>query len=733
VSKEASGWLITADSRNVRTPLEGYWVSLTMPGSAFGELAKAKTGPDGAFRITNYRGRGHILEERDSRTLRIVVKDNVGREIRVVSNPDYHDVSDQSILFLHDIQVDLIDAMGPWVTHNSGHQDKISQGKVTFLMDQDAFAYAADMITRAKTQILMSQLMFAFPEHFAADAAQEKPVLIFDFHPPASDPTRSPGFDLDNPRAAGVGDSRPERMLISAANTGTKVRVLIHEFTVPLFLKIVAGVLLFPFTGTYSISIIKDLLSLLSDTDEAKAYFAAANASNVRVEPFKQPVFSAGVMHPKLLAVDGRVMSIGSPFSQAYVDGHDHRIDSWIRGEGGEVPRHDAGFAVTGPIAVDLYRTMKLFWDTAVPDDVLPDLQGLDDPPPDHLPGPEPPPSLIDRDPDGICDMQVVRTLSQNRFAGKDEGEKGILEAYLRGIAEAEDFIYLENQYFTDDVIATALVERLRNNPKLQVILLVNIAPDTPTYPFKQRRLITRMRRAIRKFNTGEPRFGVFTRWRHQTHEVGETRPRMMPVYLHAKVGIIDNNWATVGSANLDGLSLDASLPSDVVRGINNFFNGSSTFEQRAIEVNALMLDDGSSKVADILRRKLWAEHLGFLDANGKPILTAPLLQEGSRPSGPNVTATLASTTPSGGWLKLWHDRANDTLTSLRNTPSNSTAAMASFLPWPDDNSTHKTPRDYLTTLGIRSDALVPIKGTRKFDFKAGDWVTGSKAAMDYD
>ena len=271
----------------------------------------------------------------------------------------------------------------------------------------------------------------------------------------------------------------------------------------PLFLKIVAGVLLFPFTGTYSISIIKDLLSLLTDADEAKAYFAAASASNVRVEPFKQPVFSAGVIHAKLLAVDGRVLSIGSPFSQAYVDGHDHRIDSWIRGDGGEVPRHDAGFAVTGPIAVDLYRTMKLFWDTAVPDDVLPDLQGLDDPPPDHLPGPEPPPSLIDSDPDGICDMQVVRTLSQNRFAGKDEGEKGILEAYLRGIAEAEDFIYLENQYFTDDVIATALVERLRNNPKLQVILLVNIAPDTPTYPFKQRRLITRMRRAIRKFDTG--------------------------------------------------------------------------------------------------------------------------------------------------------------------------------------------------------------------------------------
>src|SRR4051812_7237823 len=94
VSKEASGWLITADSRNVRTPLAGYWVSLTTPGSAFGDLAKAKTDQDGAFRLTHYRGNGHVNEERNRRTLRVVVKDNVGREIRVASNPDFRDMPD---------------------------------------------------------------------------------------------------------------------------------------------------------------------------------------------------------------------------------------------------------------------------------------------------------------------------------------------------------------------------------------------------------------------------------------------------------------------------------------------------------------------------------------------------------------------------------------------------------------------------------------------------------------
>jgi hypothetical protein len=209
-------------------------------------------------------------------------------------------------------------------------------------------------------------------------------------------------------------------------------------------------------------------------------------------------------------------------------------------------------------------------------------------------------------------------------------------------------------------------------------------------------------------------------------------------------VGIIDNSWATVGSANLDGLSLDSSLPSDLVRQAINDLGGSSWREQRAIEVNALMIDDDSSAVVDVLRRKLWAEHLGYFDTHGAPDITATDLQSANRPPGPpppnpdlddppNLPPTPVPTAPQGGWLKLWHDRSADTLQQLKNDPSQPTTGMASVLPWPEDDTTHKTPRDYLTTLGIHTFAVVPLKGTRKFDFKAGDWEPGSKAPMDYD
>ena len=480
----------------------------------------------------------------------------------------------------------------------------------------------------------------------------------------------------------------------------------------------------------------------LTDADECTNYFAGAQASRVKVRAFEQQVLSAGVMHAKLLAVDGRVLSIGSPFEQTYVDTHQHRIDAWIRGATDGYPKHDAGFAVTGDAAGVMYETMKLLWDTAAPKDILPNAQPTS---PDLSPRPRPV-TVLDSPDDGLCDMQVVRTLSQHRFEKIDgddgaEGEKGILEAYQRAIETANDFVYIETQYFTNDAIGYALVARMLEVPTLQVIVLLNIEPDIPLYPFKQRRLITRIRRWIDQTSKGPQRFGVFTRW---THEAASPRPRLLPVYIHAKVGIVDNKWATVGSANLDGFSLDGSYPSDWLRRRRNLFPGSSTFEQRAIEVNAVMCDFSNTNVVDVLRRKLWAEHLGYVDpSTGDPVITATDIQIANRPPGPPkppgehdppfVPNPANPTEPLGGWLKLWHDRSQATLEQLKSDPSRPITGRASVLPWPEDNTTHKTPRDYLTKLGIHSYAVVPLKGTRPFDFKAGDWKRGSKAPMDYD
>jgi phosphatidylserine/phosphatidylglycerophosphate/cardiolipin synthase-like enzyme len=56
------------------------------------------------------------------------------------------------------------------------------------------------------------------------------------------------------------------------------------------------------------------------------------------------------------------------------------------------------------------------------------------------------------------------------------------------------------------------------------------------------------------------------------------------PVYVHAKIGIVDDRWLTIGSANLNEHSL---------------FNDS--------EMNLVIADE---RLATDVRKRLWAEHL---------------------------------------------------------------------------------------------------------------------------
>jgi phosphatidylserine/phosphatidylglycerophosphate/cardiolipin synthase-like enzyme len=64
------------------------------------------------------------------------------------------------------------------------------------------------------------------------------------------------------------------------------------------------------------------------------------------------------------------------------------------------------------------------------------------------------------------------------------------------------------------------------------------------------------------------------------------------PLYVHAKVGIVDDRWLTVGSANLNEHSL---------------FNDS--------EMNVVTCDE---ELARSTRLRLWSEHLAQ-DADGEP------------------------------------------------------------------------------------------------------------------
>ena len=688
MARNVSGRVIDEDGEG----LFEYRVTLGFPGSLFGKgLKSGLTKAHGMFDLNGVRRGGFRSLENNVivRKLELVVQDTAGRVVGRFPVTDDYEAEHR---FIGDFKVHRKEAEGFTATLGTGSPSRFSEGNaVTFLMDEDAFARAAELMFEAEEELLLSQLFFPVPPKFDADLAKEETKLVFQFGAPA--------LETANLRKVDGRDMRPEWLLSFAADRGAQVKILIHGFDIPLWVKIVASVLVIP----VAVSAIKGTNILFeddfTDADEVKKYFAAANRPRVKALPFEQPVLSAGVMHAKLVVVDGvSALSIGSPFGQGYIDGHQHRIDNPARGGHEGFPMHDAGFDVSGPAVGDLHESLRLLWNI--------EATGAD-----RVNSRRPPPSRTQGG-EAVCDMEVVRTLSKGgKFEGLTvDGEQGILEAYQRAINMAAEYIYLETQYFTNDAIGDALVNVLKHSIErggsLQAIVLCNIRPDVPLYPRRQRQLITRIREEIDWRGAGKDRFGVFTRW---TWEPGPPRPRIVPVYVHAKVGLVDDMWATVGSANLDGLSLDSFRLAEFVGK-----------ENRAVEVNGVMFNgaDGSNESAavEILRRKLWAEHLGAFTTAGEP----------------DINASVVTQRPQRGWLETWTKRAKANVRQLIEQPLASHRDFSRILPWPEDDSTHKTPRDHLLALGIPSHAVVPLKTTRAFDFETGDWKPKSRAKPDY-
>ena len=137
----------------------------------------------------------------------------------------------------------------------------------------------------------------------------------------------------------------------------------------------------------------------------------------------------------------------------------------------------------------------------------------------------------------------------------------------------------------------------------------------------------------------------MFTAWTHDNAEPEHKHqnPIIMPNYLHTKTAVVDGLWATIGSANLDGASLDQF---QVLRALQfgNFRND---------ELNCVIFNgvDGAdaTEAVDALRVELWSEHLGIPDND--PRLSEQALEA------------------SKGWLKLWIDQAAAKLQALINGP----------------------------------------------------------------
>ncbi len=153
---------------------------------------------------------------------------------------------------------------------------------------------------------------------------------------------------------------------------------------------------------------------------------------------------------------------------------------------GATPPWHDAMAEIRGPAVAHVLDTFAERWDDGTPLDhrnpyraVLHRLARM----PRH---PERLPELWDPPPEiGTHQVQILRTYPAKRpaYPFAPDGERTIARGYSRAFERARRLIYIEDQYFWSDVVATALADALRREPDLTVIAVV------PRFPEEDNRL----------------------------------------------------------------------------------------------------------------------------------------------------------------------------------------------------------------------------------------------------
>ncbi|MEU7552848.1 phospholipase D family protein [Streptomyces sp. NPDC044571] len=258
-------------------------------------------------------------------------------------------------------------------------------------------------------------------------------------------------------------------------------------------------------------------------------------------------------------------------------------------------PWHDVHLAVRGPAVGDLEAAFRERWDDPAPLSRSPlmrlrELLRHEDTRPGTLP-----PQLPDPPPCGSHTVQVLRTYPNRLLRGypfAPDGERSIARGYLKALKRAKALVYVEDQYLWSPSVVDAFARALRDNPELRLIAVVPTVPEQdgrltlPMYLVGRVTALERLRRA------GADRVAVY----------GLENRSGTPVYVHAKVCVIDDVWASVGSDNINLRSWthDSELSCAVL--------DESPDTRRPGDPGGL--GDGARRFARELRLELAREHL---------------------------------------------------------------------------------------------------------------------------
>ena len=269
---------------------------------------------------------------------------------------------------------------------------------------------------------------------------------------------------------------------------------------------------------------------------------------------------------------------------------------------------HDIQAEVRGPAVHDLEHTFRERWYGSSVLDLTSPVRQLYDRA-YHIgvmtTRPLPKPVADDATRRGSHAVQVLRTYPARlrRYPFAPLGERSIAHAYRKAFARARGLIYLEDQYLWSRPVANIIASALRDQPDLHVIAVVPRYPDHGGTITGMPTILGRSEVIRACAAAGGDRFAVYDLENHQG----------TPVYVHAKVVVIDDVWAMVGSDNLNrrSWSHDSELSIAVLDAQTD------AREPR----DPAGRGDGARVFARDLRLQLWREHLDRQDDDVSDLL----------------------------------------------------------------------------------------------------------------
>jgi phospholipase D1/2 len=291
------------------------------------------------------------------------------------------------------------------------------------------------------------------------------------------------------------------------------------------------------------------------------------------------------------------------------------------------MPWHDIGMQIVGQPARDLTRHFVQRWNYLLrqrkPSRPTPFLL----PPPDFNPA-----DIEALGLEGTCEVQILRSACAWSLGTQNRVEHSIMNAYVQMIATSEHFVYIENQFYVsssevlgtkiENKISDALVDRIKrahaNDEDWRACIILPLMPGYQNTVDEQDGSSVRLIMTCQYHSICRGETSIFGRLRaagiepedyiqfYALRSWGEIGANKMIVteqlYIHAKIMVVDDRVAIIGSANINERSMLGSRDSEIAAIVRDTEVLDSYMAGQPYKVG---------KFPHTLRMRLMREHLG--------------------------------------------------------------------------------------------------------------------------